>query len=791
MGTFEPIPLPELVRAARAQRPAVLQLIGNTPLVPLERVNPNPRVRLYAKLEARNPGGSVKDRIGLAMIEAAERSGELTHDRTILEPTSGNTGIGLALVAALKGYRTVLAMSEGVSVERRKILAAFGAEFLLTPADKGTDGAIEVAYELAGKEPERWFLCDQYNNPNNPLAHYYGTGVEVWEQTRGAVTHFVATMGTTGTLMGVGRRLRELNPAVQVVGVEPYLGHKIQGLKNLKEAYVPGIFDRKYLSEKVNVEDEAAFEMARRLAKEEGLLVGMSSGAAMAAAVEVARGLEEGVVVVLLPDGGERYLSTTLFQVAEDVVPEQGLRFVNSLTRRAEAFHPLEPGRVRMYTCGPTAHALPHLGLYRRVMVADLVRRVLEWNGLAVEHVMNVTDVDDKTIAAAEAAGLSLAQVTERHEREFREDLETLGVRPAAAYPRASEHVEDMIRTTKRLVDAGYAYEKHHSVYFNIARFAGYGALSGVDLAKIHLGATVDLESYEKDDPRDFTLFKRSTLGEIRRGIFYKTEWGNVRPAWHVECAAIALARLGARYDIHLGGHDLLFPHHENEIAVCQALTGQQPANVWLHSASVAGEDGKKMSHSGGNAVSLRDLVCDGWSGREVRFYLIGKHYRQPLHFTRAGLAAAAATLRRFDAVVCRLHDVTAPGRHDEIETALVELRSQFTAAIHDDLNVSAALAALFHFVRLANRELDRGRLGRTDADHVLARLAELDEVLGVGLPPAGAVDEAVAARVAEREDARRSGDFARADALRRALLDDGVTVTDTRDGPRWRRAGS
>ena len=788
MSDFEPIPLPDLIREAQARRPALLRLVGHTPIVPLERVNPNPRVRLLAKLEAHNPGGSVKDRIGLAMIEAAERSGELTHDKTILEPTSGNTGIGLALVAAIKGYRAVLAMSEGASLERRKILAALGAEFLLTPAEKGTDGAIELAYELAGKEPERWFLCDQYNNPNNPLAHYWGTGIEIWEQTRGTVTHFVATMGTTGTLMGTGRRLREMNPAVRIVGVEPYLGHKIQGLKNLKEAYVPGIFDRAVLTDKVNVEDEAAFEMSRRLAREEGLLVGMSSGAAMAAAVELVRGLDAGVVVVVLPDGGERYLSTSLFQVAEDIVPETRLRFVNTLTRRTEAFQPLEAGKARLYTCGPTAHALPHLGLYRRVLVADLVRRTLEYAGYAVEHVMNVTDLDDKTIAAAEAEGVSLGALTDRHVREFLEDLETLRVRPATSYPRASEHVEDMIRTTKRLVDGGFAYEKHRSVYFNIARATRYGALSGVDVDKIKVGATVDLESYEKDDPRDFTLLKRSTLGEIRRGIFYKTEWGNVRPAWHIECAAIALARLGPTYDIHIGGHDLVFPHHENDIAVCQALTGKQPASYWLHSAMVEGADGKKMSHSGGNAVSLRELVAEGWTGRDVRFYLLGQHYRQPFHYSREGLAAAAATLKRFDALVCRLHGVTGPGAHEETGTALGELRADFTAALYDDLNVSAALAALFHFVRWANRQLDVGRVGAADSEHVLARLAELDAVLGLGLPTPATADEAIAARVAEREDARQRGDFASADAIRTALAAEGVILTDTRDGPRWRR---
>jgi len=272
-----------------ASRAGILHHFGGTPLVPLRKVSPKPEVQIWAKVESRNPGGSVKDRIALAMIEHAERTGELTRDKTIIEATSGNTGIGLALVAAVKGYAIVLAMSEAVSVERRRILSALGAEFLLTPAKLGTDGAIEAVYERVRGEPDRYFMPDQFNNPENWGAHYRTTGPEVWQQTGGALTHFVAAMGTTGTVMGVSRYLREVAPTVRIVGVEPYLGHKIQGLKNLKEAYCPGIFQRSALDEKVNIHDEDAFEMARRLAREEGLFVGMSAGAAAHVAVELPR----------------------------------------------------------------------------------------------------------------------------------------------------------------------------------------------------------------------------------------------------------------------------------------------------------------------------------------------------------------------------------------------------------------------------------------------------------------------------------------------------------------------
>jgi len=291
----------------------ILQTIGNTPLVKINRLNPNKKVELYAKLEGFNPGGSVKDRIGLAMVEAAEKSGKLTKDKIILEPTSGNTGIGIALVSVVKGYKVLFTMPESVSVERRKILKALNAELLLTPKEKGTDGAIEKAYTMAREDKGKYVLLDQFNNENNWKAHYNGTGEEIWKQTNGKVTHFVAGMGTSGTLMGVSRRLKEYNPDVGIVGVEPILGHKIQGLKNMKEAYKPGIFDKARLDDRIIVQDEEAYETARRLALGEGIFVGMSSGAAMFVALKKAKELKEGLIVVLLPDGGEKYLSTPLF----------------------------------------------------------------------------------------------------------------------------------------------------------------------------------------------------------------------------------------------------------------------------------------------------------------------------------------------------------------------------------------------------------------------------------------------------------------------------------------------
>jgi len=293
---------------------SILDSIGNTPLVEISRIHQNPKVRIFAKLEGANPAGSVKDRIAYYMIKKGLESGQLTPDKTVLEATSGNTGIGLSMVCAAYGLKLKLTMPECVSLERRRILQAFGAQLVLTDPRMGTDGAIRKVWEILEAEPESYWLANQFDNGNNPLAHYETTGKEIWEQTRGEVTHFVAGMGTTGTLMGAGRRLREYNRQVQVIGVEPVKGHTIQGLKNMGEAIVPSIYDWTKLNQLITIHDEEAFQMARRLTVEEGIFVGMSSGAALAGALQVAQEAPAGsTIVTLFPDRGERYLSTTLF----------------------------------------------------------------------------------------------------------------------------------------------------------------------------------------------------------------------------------------------------------------------------------------------------------------------------------------------------------------------------------------------------------------------------------------------------------------------------------------------
>ena len=288
--------------------------IGNTPLVELKRLNNNSGVRIFAKLEGNNPGGSVKDRPALYMIEKAEKTGELTNDKNILEPTSGNTGIAIAMIGASKGYKVTLTLPECVSTERRHVLEAYGATVILTPAREGTDGAIRLAHKMVNTEPEKYYMPNQFSNPNNPLSHYETTGPEIYSQTRGKVDIFIAGMGTTGTLMGTGSYLREKSKDIRIIGVEPTVGHAIQGLKNMTEAIVPDIYEYRRLDEIVKMPDQEAFDIARRLATEEGIFAGISSGAAVAGALRTAKKMKSGTIVTLIPDRGDRYISTMHFR---------------------------------------------------------------------------------------------------------------------------------------------------------------------------------------------------------------------------------------------------------------------------------------------------------------------------------------------------------------------------------------------------------------------------------------------------------------------------------------------
>ncbi len=760
----------------------ILNTIGHTPLIEISRLNPNPKVKVFAKMESFNPGGSIKDRVALFMIEGAERRGELTKEKIILEATSGNTGIGLAIIAATKGYRLCLTLSEAASEERKKILKALGAELFFTPAAQGTDGAIEMAYDLMREYPGKYFGADQFNNADNVAAHYHGTAEEIWRQTDGRVTMVVTALGTTGTAMGVSRRLKELNPQIRIIGVEPYLQHKIQGLKNMKESYQPGIYDRSRLDEKINILDEDAFEMARRMAREEGALVGMSSGAAMHVALQKSRELQEGLIVVICPDSGERYLSTELFTDKAQTT----LRLFNTLTRGKTFFKPITAGEVRIHSCGPTVHVVPHIGSYRRFVISDMIRRYLEFKGLHVQHVMNIVDLADRSIKGAERAGLDLAAFTEQSMTAFLIDIDKLNIKKDKDYPKASEHVEDMLNYVEKLMERGYAYEKLRSVYFDISKLNDYGCLSHIDLGKVKQGRTVEQDDYEKDSPVDFTLLKRSTLNELKRGIYFKTRWGNVRPSWHLECAAISLKYLGETFDIHASGADIVFPHCENVMAIGKAVTGKRMANYWLNTELLM-INGKKMSRSLNNVITVEDLERRGYHGPEIRFFLLSAHYRKPLNFTFGALDTAKNTVRKLNGFVQRLIRYRAGTGFSDTDQYIYDVNQSFTKAMDDDLNVSAALASLFEFVGKISLPLSQARLNQREKDNILAVMKKMDDVLGVMSFEEELIGEEAWKLLREREALRRAGHWKASDDIRDRLLIMGIEVSDTLEGMVWR----
>ncbi len=770
----------------------ILDLIGNTPLVPIKRLNPYKKVKMFAKLEAFNPGGSVKDRIALNMIETAEQSGELTPDKIVLEATSGNTGIGMAMVCAVKGYKCQLVMPESASIERRMIMQAYGAEILLTPGKKSTDGAIEEAYALAREFPDRYFLTDQFNNEANWQTHVKTTGPEIWQQSNGAVTDVVATLGTSGTVVGLCHYFAEHHPEVKVTAMEPFLGHKLQGLKNMKESYVPGIFNKKLPFQILNIPDEVSYNTARLLAEKEGIFAGMSSGAAMCAALTRAEQIQEegGTLIVIFPDGGEKYLSTTLFSKQPEPKEEKSspLRFHNTISKKKEPFEPLHPERVTYYACGPTAHELTNLAHSRRFIVADLLHRLLVTKGYNVDFYMNFTDLDDNTIQGAEEQGIGLKEFTEGYIAAYQQDMAHLGVLPATGYPKASEHVENMVDMAHQLMHKGYAYETHGSIYFNIAKFSDYGKLSGVDLSKIQVGKTVDLDNYDKGSPVDFTLLKRSTLGELKKGVFFKTEWGNVRPSWHIECAAMTTHYLGDTMDIHTSGRDLIFPHHENENAIAEALTGKPLAKYWLHSEFLL-VDGKKMTQDNDNVITLREVMEEGYSGREMRYYLMRTHYRKPINFSHRNLKIARKNLKRLDEFVGKLLCLPTGLPHPEVASYLTDMEERFFAAMDDDMNISKALGAVFDFMKKANPVINEGQLDRDQKGYILEALKKINSILNImkltECPLAPEIDKLIKVR----EVARKEKDWKRADGVRDELAEKGFEIIDTATGPVWKES--
>lgn len=462
------------------------------------------------------------------------------------------------------------------------------------------------------------------------------------------------------------------------------------------------------------------------------------------------------------------------------------LQFYNTLSRSKEEFVPLEAGKAGLYTCGPTIYNYAHIGNFRAYVFEDLLKRYLKMRGYSVRHIMNLTDVEDKLIRTCRETGQPLKEITAKFAQAFFEDLATLHVEPAEAYPAATDHIPEMVEMIQELQRRGYTYEADGSVYFRISSFPEYGKLSHMDLDELRSGASgrVDNDEYATEDARDFALWKAWTAEDGE--VFWETALGKGRPGWHIECSAMSVKFLGTHFDIHCGGVDNIFPHHENEIAQTCCATGDRFVNYWLHCAHLVVE-GKKMSKSLGNFFTLRDLLEKGYDPLAIRWVLIATHYRQPNNFTFDALDGAVHSMQRIRDFRTRLREVRGLGQ--SLTHKVEECRAAFVRCMDDDLNISGALGAVFDLVRDVNKLLDQDEVGRDGAGAVLQLLDELDTVTGIlGDGPAQEAPQAVLDLVAERQQARRNKDFARSDAIRDQLLAEGWVIEDTADGPRVKR---
>lgn len=462
--------------------------------------------------------------------------------------------------------------------------------------------------------------------------------------------------------------------------------------------------------------------------------------------------------------------------------------FTNTVTRKLERFVPGSPQLVRMYTCGPTVYNYVHIGNLRTFLFEDVLRRALKVAGYQVQQVMNLTDIDDKTIRGAAEEGVSLREYTDRYIAAFFEDLDVLRCERVEFYPRATDFIPQMVELVQKLSKKGHTYQLEGSTYFRIASLPSYGKLSGVDLSEVKPGARVDADEYEKEDVRDFVLWKAAKPGEP----FWDTPLGPGRPGWHLECSTMALALLGETLDIHAGGVDLIFPHHENEIAQSEAATGQLFVRYWLHSEHLIVE-GQKMAKSAGNFFTLRDLLQRGFDPLAIRYLLISVPYRQKLNFTFEALQAAEAAVERIGNTLRRLHHAqAATGEGSLPVNAASEFAREFQEALADDLNTARALASLHTFLTKVNQALDGNGLSVEALDSTKAALRLANGILGVfpEVTP-DPVDAEVEALIQKRAEARARKDFGTADAIRKQLQERGILLEDTPRGTLWRKVGS
>ncbi len=480
------------------------------------------------------------------------------------------------------------------------------------------------------------------------------------------------------------------------------------------------------------------------------------------------------------------------------------IRFFNTLSGRKEPFIPITPNEVKIYTCGPTVYDHAHIGNFRAYVFEDLLKRFLIWMGFKVTHIMNITDIDDKTIRGSNERGIRLEEYTQPYIESFFQDLKRLRILPADRYPRATEHIPEMVAMIRGLLEKGYAYEKDGSYYFSISRFPPYGRLSKISLADLRPGQRVETDEYEKESVHDFVLWKAKKEGEP----FWETELGPGRPGWHIECSAMSRKYLGETFDIHCGGVDNIFPHHENEIAQSEAFSGKKFVRYWLHCHHLI-RDGEKMSKSRGNTITIGEVLRERNNPRALRFLLLSTHYRKQLNFTFKALDEAAEALDRIDEFAGRVkYGRFSPGETGATDRILEEAEKKFRAGLGDDLNISVSITALFNLIKKANTLLAQEQIKQNDAQKIQSFLSEVDRVLAIIEPKKKSIlkvepgeDKFSAAdlihlspevreKIELREKARAEKNFALADALRRELLTKGILIEDTKEGPRIVKVG-
>lgn len=468
-----------------------------------------------------------------------------------------------------------------------------------------------------------------------------------------------------------------------------------------------------------------------------------------------------------------------------EVTPK--IRLFNTLTRQKEQLRPIIPGKVGVYTCGPTVYDYAHIGNFRAFVFEDLLKRWLQYRGLKVTHVMNLTDIDDKTIKGSQTQSKSLREYTNFYAKAFFEDIKVLNIQPATVYPRATDHIPEMVAIIKTLLQKGFAYcGEDGSVYFAVGKFPEYGRLSHIQVQELKVGARVSQDEYSKEEARDFALWKAWTPED--GDVYWETELGKGRPGWHIECTAMSIKYLGETFDIHCGGVDNMFPHHENEIAQSEAATGKPFVNYWMHNEHLLVE-GKKMAKRLGNFFTLRDLLSKGLDPLAIRYLLLSTHYRQQFNFTFEGLEAAKSAIERLSNFQRRLKDADGKGCSQKVQELTDKVEGCFGGAMDDDLNVSVALAALFDFVRDTNSLLDENEISKEEAENISKLISNLDKVLGViPKPKEEALPAEAEALIKQREEARKIKDWKTADATRTQLKAMGIVIEDTSQGVRWKR---